>query len=251
MRTALLNTLSAAEQLTQGFFPLSLKLFKRKDFEAFALLIILSLTGGSTIIDFDRELASRVYDFKEVPVTLTRFDLERLSVLPKDETLDLLTDNVPETMQENFRRYVKKSLFFAQKYQVDPLWVLAIMWTESHYRTESVSSVGARGLMQIMPQTSKYLAYKLKKANYGPFVPNQYFEFTRPEINIEMGVYYLNYLLEKFNHNPELATIAYNVGPGRLKQIIKKGNYSAHRNLYLKKVKRAYIRLASSFNANL
>ncbi|WP_100658130.1 lytic transglycosylase domain-containing protein [Alteromonas flava] len=90
----------------------------------------------------------------------------------------------------------------ATEYQVDPAWALAITRRESSFMVDAVSQVGARGLMQIMPTTANYLAKQ----------PVNYSALLEPERNISLGLRYLQYLMQKVDNNPVLATASYNAG---------------------------------------
>ncbi len=85
----------------------------------------------------------------------------------------------------------------AEKYNVDPALVKAVIKTESNFNHRAVSPKGARGLMQLMPST----AYALQ-------VPDSF----QPENNVEGGVKYLRYLMELFRNDLSLALAAYNAG---------------------------------------
>ena len=85
----------------------------------------------------------------------------------------------------------------AEKYNVDPALVKAVIKTESNFNHRAVSPKGARGLMQLMPST----AYALQ-------VPDSF----QPDNNIEGGVKYLRYLMELFRNDLSLALAAYNAG---------------------------------------
>lgn len=103
---------------------------------------------------------------------------------------------------------------YCKEYNVEPSVVLAVIWTESKFRPEAVSSAGACGLMQLMPSTAKWLAFKLD-CEYGD---DKLFE---PEYNIMMGIYYLSYLKTKFTGDYVLA--AYNAGEGNADKWIASG----------------------------
>lgn len=100
---------------------------------------------------------------------------------------------------------------YCKEYNVEPSVALAVIRTESKFRPEAVSSAGARGLMQLMPSTAKWVAYRLD-CEYGN---DKLFE---PEYNIKIGIYYLGYLKTKFTGDYVLA--AYNAGEGNINKWI-------------------------------
>ena len=85
----------------------------------------------------------------------------------------------------------------AYKYQVDPKLVHAVIQTESAYDADAISSAGAVGLMQLMPETAK---------RFGVTDRND------PDQNVEGGTRYLKHLLGLFGPNLHLAVAAYNAG---------------------------------------
>jgi hypothetical protein len=91
----------------------------------------------------------------------------------------------------------------AQKYDVDPALVAAVMETESKFRKGARSPVGAQGLMQLMPRTGHWLGAK-----------NLY----DPEQNVDAGVRYLKYLQGRFDGDLKNTIAAYNAGEGNVKR---------------------------------
>jgi soluble lytic murein transglycosylase-like protein len=99
--------------------------------------------------------------------------------------------------QERILAWVRK---YSRFYGLEPELVQAVLQVESNYQAGAVSSAGAKGLMQIMPGTQRYLGL------------DSAFD---PESNIEAGVRYLSQLWQRFP--PRQALAAYNAGPSRVR----------------------------------
>lgn len=112
----------------------------------------------------------------------------------------------------------------ASKYNLDPSLVHAVIKAESNGNPYAVSRKGAMGLMQLMPSTARDLSVN------NPF---------DPEDNIDGGVRYLRYLINKFNGDLTLALAAYNAGP---KTVEKTGDVPriSETKQYIKKVLSLY-----------
>ena len=102
------------------------------------------------------------------------------------------------------------------KYQLDPGLVYAVMWTESRFDPNAVSHVGARGLMQIMPETAGWIGTRM-----GLDITEG--DLKNPEINIELGCWYLAFLKEEFSHELPLVIAAYNAGHNRVRGWLENG----------------------------
>ena len=109
---------------------------------------------------------------------------------------------------------------YATQYGVDPYLIMGIIKTESNFEADAVSHKNATGLMQIMEPTAKWLATKMELADFS------YTDITDPALNIQMGCYYIHYLLEHYDGNTENALAAYNAGQGTVDKWLKNPEYS-------------------------
>ena len=100
----------------------------------------------------------------------------------------------------------------AQKQSVDEAWVYGLMRQESRFITNAKSTVGASGLMQLMPATAKWVANKIGLANYSHSRVND------TEMNLLLGTTYMRMVMESLDNHPVLASAAYNAGPGRARK---------------------------------
>lgn len=108
---------------------------------------------------------------------------------------------------------------YAFEFGVDANFVFAVIKQESNFDERAVSKKGARGLMQIMPSTERYIAKKLGEEHY---------DIYDPETNIRFGAWYLGYLYYRFG-SYELAAVAYNAGEGTLRGWLSKyGDYEGN-----------------------
>ena len=108
---------------------------------------------------------------------------------------------------------------YARENDLDKSLVAAVIWQESRYRPDAVSSQGATGLMQIMPDTARWIAERLDLDYKAP-------DLKDPEYNIRMGTYYLAYLMKKYDADETLVLAAYNAGPGNVDGWLENSRYS-------------------------
>lgn len=111
---------------------------------------------------------------------------------------------------------------YAQEYDVDEALVYSVIRTESGFRAEVESSVGARGLMQIMPDTFEWL-----QTLHDSQVTYSDSDLYDPEINIKYGTFYLSYLIDHYNGNELLAVAAYNAGFANVDSWLEDERYSS------------------------
>lgn len=92
---------------------------------------------------------------------------------------------------------------YAGSYRLEEALVKAVIKAESNYNPQAVSRKGARGLMQLIPETARQMRVN------DPFDPKQ---------NIRGGSNYLRLMLDQFNGNIDLALAAYNAGPNAVQR---------------------------------
>lgn len=102
-----------------------------------------------------------------------------------------------------------------KKYNMSPQLIQSLIRQESAFGLRAVSSSNAMGLMQMIPPTANDVA---KRLNLKVNIPE---DMYRPDINIPMGTFYFNTLLDEFKGHVPLALASYNAGPTRLKVWLK------------------------------
>lgn len=113
---------------------------------------------------------------------------------------------------------------------LDPFWLLSVMRAESLYDTNAESSVGAVGLMQIMPYTGIKVLNNIKEPfNQNDESENSLSSFSismlrEPDKSIAFSSWYLKLLLDNYKGNIILATAAYNAGPAAVNRWIKQNH---------------------------
>ena len=107
--------------------------------------------------------------------------------------------------------YRQQVMDHAAEYRVDPYLVAAVIRVESGFKREATSRQGARGLMQIMPETGEWIARQMKL----PYDPEMLYD---PDYNIRIGCWYLAELHREFGGDTVLALAAYNGGRTNVRQ---------------------------------
>lgn len=140
----------------------------------------------------------------------------RLSILTAERLVFLspadAPDQTPLFIQRLYYPILFDDLIFAEaaKLDIDPALLVALTRQESQYEFTAESSVGARGLTQVMPTTGDYIA---ERSDFGPFDIDQ---LWLPYINVKFGTWYINQQLGIFDDNQFEALAAYNAGPGNV-----------------------------------
>lgn len=131
---------------------------------------------------------------------------------------DIINDKLPKKYKAKAKDITKAIIAESKRHEIDPLFVMSIIMTESSFNPEARGSAGEIGLMQLMPDTGKDVAKKLKISW------SKESTLKDPIKNIRIGTAYLNQLRTFFEHNPDRYISAYNSGPGKIMKIENKEN---------------------------
>ena len=121
--------------------------------------------------------------------------MEATALVPDSAVANTLEHSaaVPEAYAAHIAR-------LAERFDLSPALLEAVVWQESRWRADAVSPAGARGLAQLMPGTARDLGV----------------DPDNPLANLEGGARYLREQLDRFDGDLEKALAAYNAGPGRV-----------------------------------
>ncbi len=108
---------------------------------------------------------------------------------------------------------------YAKENRISKYLVYAVIKTESGFRPDAVSNVGARGLMQIMEDTFDWIKFKSDDEE------TVYYDMYDPKTNIDFGCRLLGYLYEEFG-NVETVAAAYHAGRGGVNEWLEDSRYS-------------------------
>jgi soluble lytic murein transglycosylase-like protein len=173
-----------------------------------AVLLLLAATSPS----FSEENKIQAYVNSSGRLVFTNL-VDENAPKPATPVLRSSSDVLAHQMPAELRHLVDT---ISTNHGVDPALVRAVMKTESNFNRWARSAKGAMGLMQLIPATGR---------RYGVS------DFYDPQQNIEGGVRYLRFLLDKFNGNIDLALAGYNAGEnlverlGRIPRIPETTNY--------------------------
>ena len=116
--------------------------------------------------------------------------------------------------------YQQDIITYSEKNNIDPFLVAAIIKNESNFKHQAVSGVGAVGLMQIMPETGRWIAEQMGLENYKDS------DLYVTKTNIRMGCWYVGELDHEFKHNMMLLMIAYNAGRGQTRAWMQENGWT-------------------------
>jgi soluble lytic murein transglycosylase len=119
-----------------------------------------------------------------------------------------LIREAPDTVRRTVYplRYEETIRDVSAEHGLEPTFVAAVVYSESRFRPDARSSQRAYGLMQLLPETARFIQERSGiEGNY-----------RDPEVNLRMGAWYLNYLEGRYMGDERLMLAAYNSGEGRV-----------------------------------
>jgi soluble lytic murein transglycosylase-like protein len=180
--------------------------FQKTYFYSVAFLCLLVVNHGISYASEKR--SANIYTYKSTAGVTSFSDIEPLDVDFSRYRFDCYACEVDSLINwRSAKLYLQLYKYdinqAALRYGIDPAFVRAVIHAESHFDPQAISKTGARGLMQLMPETARELGVK---------------NSLSAKQNIKGGVKHLARLLNKYDGDNELASAAYNAGEGAVKR---------------------------------
>lgn len=175
------------------------------------------------------------------------FEVEQKALFQR---IDRILSRYPRFIGPRDRMRLARMLVLeGQRTGIDPVFLAALIRVESAFYPEAVSRKGARGLMQVMPATGEEVARKLGIEWAGAH------QLHDLELNVRLGVFYLDWLLDYYAGNYKFALTAYNRGPGNVRHIVRRhGSLRREFTGYFRRIQsfyRGYLRNLGSFPGSI
>ena len=180
-------------------------------------ILILLYIGQTAVIVYlvhDRNELQKVQSDQELKINEQQLKINELE--EKLKILKIIEDFQVGFKDEEVRELTCVLYDESKKYGYDPLLILALILTESHFKKKQVSEMGALGLMQMKPSIGYDLCQRSGLKWKGEL------SLFEPAYNIQLGTLYLFELILKFK-DVKKALIAYNIGENALKLRLKEG----------------------------
>ncbi len=190
-------------------------------FSESGVITLASISEGARVAHA-KELLGAGYFGSEVEKTAGKRSLNELIYKRLESKLSL-------QWKGRARSIASAVILESSRYNFDPVFVLAVIQTESKFNPLTVGQHGEIGLMQIKPETAKWIAHKFNISWKDEK------DLKNPEMNIKIGSAYLSYLREKFDTKPKKYVSAYNMGPKALRRILSQNlNPTEYNSLVMK-----------------
>ena len=146
------------------------------------------------------------------------------------------------------QKYQEYVVYYADKYDLDPLILYTFIRTESNFDPNAQSNVDARGLMQITEVTFDWI-----KSKIAPTEALTFEDMCDPETNIRFGAYFIKYCLLRYEGDVATAAAAYHSGWGTVDALLQDSRYTENGKTlagypypqmrhYVRKITQGYLR---------
>ena len=154
-----------------------------------------------------------------IPLGVIYTNIVKKEHITKQITRHLKNENI--NIEDDTARMISRVVYEeSANYGLDYRLVLALMKIESNFKDDAVSSMGARGLLQVKPSVAKFIAQDAGIKWDG------HRTLDEPDSNIKIGIYFFSQLIKDFE-NINLALKAYNMGPTRVKELSQDNTQSS------------------------
>jgi soluble lytic murein transglycosylase len=154
-----------------------------------------------------------------VPLGVIYTNIVKKEDITKQITRHLKKENI--NIEDNTAKTISRVVYEeSANYGLDYRLILALMKIESNFKHDAVSSMGARGLLQVKPSHAKFIAQDLGIKWDG------HATLDEPDSNIKIGIHFFSQLIRDFE-DINVALRAYNIGPTRVKELSQNNMQSA------------------------
>lgn len=126
--------------------------------------------------------------------------------------LDTVKNSLSDEQKGKAFEIARSVIMEANHHKMDPLFLLAVIHTESKFNINALGTHGEIGLMQLLPKTAKWLAPQAG-------LPSD-FDLHEPAVNIRLGATYLAFLRRSFKNRGPRYVSAYNMGSANVRRLI-------------------------------
>lgn len=127
--------------------------------------------------------------------------------------LSIVKQSLPAKYEDRAYEISRAVIVEANHHRMDPLFLLAVITTESKFNVQARGAHGEIGLMQVLPRTAKWLAPQAG-------LPES-FDLQDPAVNIRLGATYFAHLRHKFSSNTRRYIGAYNMGVTNVHRLLR------------------------------
>jgi soluble lytic murein transglycosylase len=154
--------------------------------------------------------------------------------------------NLPKKYKNEAIDMTATLLHLSERYEVDPVFIIAIIKTESSFNPVARGSAGEIGLMQLKPDTAQWIAKKIGYKWKGPK------SLENPSVNLTLGMAYFDMLRDRFDGHANKYISSYNIGPLKVSRLYASASTPKDYSLkVMKNYNSTYKRLAAETTLSL